>query len=142
MSLRHCHARRAFTLVEVLAAILMLGIVLPVAMYGISLATTTAGVARHRTQATTLAKAKLDEILMTTPLQTGSGDFGDRWKEYTWSAELATWDTPAVQGLSSTIQELKVSVSWTQRGQQRSVALSTLVYQSAATTGATGGTTP
>ena len=136
-----CRSRErcAFTLVEVLAAILMLGIVLPVAMYGISLATTTAGVARHRTQATTLARAKLDEILTTVPLQAGTGDFGDRWPEYHWSADVATWDTTAVDGLSSTVEEVKVRVTWMQRGQQREMALSTLVYQNAT---ATGGSTP
>src|SRR5437870_4732239 len=110
--------RRGFTLVEVMAAVTVIAIVLPTIMYGISLATNVAGVARHRTQATTLAQGKLNELLVTGDWQNGtlSGDFGDRWPEYHWKAAVNTWDSPTVSGLTSSLQQLDVTVTWTMRG--------------------------
>jgi len=137
-------SRRAFTLVEVLAAILIITIVLPTVMYGITLATQVAGVARHRAEATSLAQAKLNELLITGDWQTGSlnGDFTDIAPEYRWSATLGTWDGTSVTGdtvgtLNSDLQKLDVSVIWTTRGREYQVTLSTLVYSSSSSTGST-----
>jgi len=47
----HHHRRAGFTLVEVLATIMLLAIVLPVAMRGVTISTQTASTARRRTEA-------------------------------------------------------------------------------------------
>lgn len=122
---RAASRRRGLTLVEVLATVVLMAIVLPVAMNGISLCLTAASVARHRTEAAGLAEAKLNEMIATGEWQFGmtSGDFGPAWPDYRWAGGVADWDDP-------TLSELTVRVFWTARGQQREVALTTLVYQS------------
>src|SRR6266487_2607745 len=89
---------RAFTLVEVLAAMVLLAIVLPVAMKGISIATRAAAVSKHRTIAAQLGSSKLQEIIATGQWETTtnlSGDFtaeGTEYYEYTWTAQLQPWN--------------------------------------------------
>lgn len=96
-----------FTLIEVLAALLLVSIVLPVAMKGVAAATATATTAKRRNEAAPLAQSKLDEILATQAWSTGgmSGDFGPDWSDYTWSAELVQWSPNGMNmsnGLAST----------------------------------------
>ena len=133
--------RRGFTLIEVLATIVLMGIVLPVAMHGVSLCMRSAQAARQRTEAAGLAEAKLNELLATGDWQSGllSGDFGEAWPAYRWNGAATEWSDP-------TLQELSVRVTWTTRGMERDVTLTTLVYDAeaaaaaAGTTGSTGST--
>ena len=119
------HRRRGVTLVEVLATIVMMGIVLPAAMEGVSVAMQAADTARQRSEASALAEAKLGELVATGDWQFGalSGEFGEAWPEYRWGAMAQDWAT------DSTLKEISVSVRWTRRGQERQVVLTTLVYQ-------------
>jgi len=114
---------RAFTLVEVLATLVLVAIILPVAMSGISLALETAGVSRRQTEATALAHAKMEEIVATGQWQNAelTGDFAPDRPEYRWSAQVGPW-----QGTQ--VRQLDVQVSWNQRGRDRSVTLTTLAY--------------
>ena len=68
---------RGFTLVEALAALVLVAIVLPVAMRGVSLALTMASETTRRTEAMVLAEAKLAELLATGAWEDGDldGDF-------------------------------------------------------------------
>ncbi len=70
--------RGGFTLVEVLAAMLLIGIVMPVVMQGVTAATRAGSSARRRTEAATLAASKLAELTVTGQWDGGttSGDFG------------------------------------------------------------------
>jgi hypothetical protein len=106
-----------------------MGIVLPVAMHGISLCTASASVARQRTEAAGLAEAKLNELIATGEWQTGSmsGDFGPAWPEYHWAG--GTSDSAA----DPTLRQLSVRVFWQSRGREREVILATLVYQGTST---------
>ena len=120
-------ARSAFTLIEVLAAMLLIGIVMPVVMQGITAATRAGSGARHRTEAATLADAKLAELTATNAWDGGtlSGDFGSDWPTYSWQATVAPWagDVNAVG-----LQQLDVKVSWHDAGQTPSVTVTSLVY--------------
>ena len=120
---------RGLTLVEVLATIVMLAIVLPAAMQGVTLCTATAGAARQRSEATALAEAKLSELIATGDWEFGatSGEFGEAWPEYRWEAGAADWASDA------TMKELSVRVFWISRQQEREVVLTTLLYPSQAT---------
>jgi len=120
---RECRQQRAFTLVEVLVTLALMAIILPVAMKGISLATTTAGLAKQRMEAASLAETKLAEILVTGAWQNGnlSGDFGPDWPQYRWVAEVRDWE-------AATLRRIDVRVQWTARGSERSVTLTTLLY--------------
>jgi len=115
--------QRAFTLVEVLAALTLVAIILPAAMKGISLATATAALAKQKLTAASLAETKLAELLASGEWQNGdlAGDFGEEWPNYHWTAEATDWE-------ATTLQEVSVSVTWTARGADRSVTLSTLAY--------------
>ena len=114
---------RGFTLIEVLAAIVLVAIVLPVVMRGISLATSAAGISRQRTEAASLGSMKLHELVATGQWQNGStsGDFAGEYPDYQWSAQIADWTDPD-------LEQLDVKVMWTARGRQQSITVSTLIY--------------
>ena len=117
------HRTRGFTLVEVLATLTLLAIILPVAMEGISLSTKTAALAKQQMEAATLAATKLAELSATEAWQnrTLSGDFGQEWPQYRWSAEVQDWE-------GATVKQVDIHVTWTMRGTERSATLTTLIY--------------
>ena len=130
--------RAAFTLVEVLATILMLAIIVPVAMQAVSLATGVAGAARHRAEAASLAEAQLAFLMTSGEWQTGTlqGDFTQQgFPEYQWFASVNNWT-------EANVQQLDVMVLWTtpRRGEE-SIVVSTLVYQMGTDDGTGGDTT-
>src|SRR5689334_3104049 len=96
MKYRNRKTRRGFTLLEVLATMVLIGIILPAVMHGISLATIAAGEARHKVEAASLAQTKLAELISDyqTLNQTGgsSGDFAD-YPGYTWTSTIESRDT-------------------------------------------------
>ena len=121
------HGARGFTLVEVMAAIVLVAIVLPTAMQGTMLCLDLAHNARMQAQAASLAQAKLSELAATNMIQDAmqAGDFGEQWPQYKWLATVEAWDDPR-------LVELDVSVVWTARGRNYDVTISTLVYDGAA----------
>jgi general secretion pathway protein I len=120
--------RRAFTLIEALVAIAIMAAVLPVLMSGISIATRAATLSKQRNLATSLAEAKLNELIATNEWQTGalSGDFGDDAPGFTWSGNVTQYDDPDLP--AQNLQQLDLTVSWKSRGTTREVVLSTLIY--------------
>ena len=115
--------RSAFTLIEVLATLALVGIVLPVVVDGILLALATAGVAKDRAEAASLAQNVMAEIVAAGDYQdvADSGRLDPQGREYAWSAQWDEWDI-------ASLKHLTVTVSWERRNRERSVALSTLVY--------------
>ena len=133
-AVRSRNRRSGFTLVEVLAAIVLMGLVLPAAMRGITIASRAGALARHRTEAAALATSKLQEILATQQWETGgglSGDFiQDGYPDYTWQAELAPWNQAGFSAQDiqpQTLQQLDLKVTWGKKGTD-SLTVSTLVY--------------
>ena len=126
--------RGGFTLVEVLAALVLMGIVLPIAMRGATLAMRAASTARHQAEAATLGEAKLTEMVTQLDWQSGStqGDFAPDFPQYHWQLQSAQRDLD--------VTELMLTVSWKDRGEDRSVNVSTLAYVSTGTTGSGTGT--
>lgn len=129
---------RAFTLVEVLIALLLIGIVLPAIMKAVSVATLAAGEARHKLQATSLAQTKLAEIVADAAdqVQAGalSGDFGEEYPAYRWEASS--------QNVGTNLSEVLVRVMWMSRGSERSVFLESFAFTgaSSSTSAVPGGT--
>jgi hypothetical protein len=119
--------------VEVLATLVLLGIVVPVCMRGVSVALGAAETAKHMSQASSLGEAKLNEMTSTGSWSMAgtSGDFGADWPEYRWSCQTYSRDFD--------VTEIILTVSWQQRGQKRSVNVSTLVSEAVAS--ANSGTT-
>jgi prepilin-type N-terminal cleavage/methylation domain-containing protein len=138
--------RRAFTLPEVLATLVLVGLVLPAVMKGISLALAASDDARRRVEAVGLAENKLAELAADATVNQsssggGSGEFGDEAPGYRWESSTASVETDLL--------ELNVRVAWTARGRERHVDLSTYAYVSGAaggtgtsTAGGSGGGTP
>ena len=120
-------ARRGFTLIEVLAALLLMAIVLPSVMRGISTATQAAAAARHRTEAAGLAQAELAQIVASQQWQNGnlSGDFGAAWPGYSWKATVSAWQQ---DNTDENIDEIDLEVQWMDRNRPDSVTFSTLAY--------------
>ena len=118
---------KAFTLVEVLATVLLISIVIPVAMRGISLSTRMAGHSRRQIQAVYLAKSKLAEMIASQNWKntSKSGNFGADWLDYEWQLETKEWQIDSVVQL-----DLRVSWDKVHKLEKRSVLLSTLVYDS------------
>ena len=115
-------SKRGFTLVEVLAAIVLIAIVLPVAMHGISIATAVGGAAKFKAEAAILAQSKLNELVVTKSWQDAelAGDFGEDHPRFKWVASVNNWD-------NSTLKQLDLEVVWEANGRQQSVLVSTLV---------------
>lgn len=126
--------RSGFTFIEVLATLLLLGIVLPAVMSGISLCLTTASVARHQSEAAGLCHSKLTELATQSDLQHVNlgGDFGTDWPDYRWNAVVTDGDI-------TNLKVVEVSVTWRHLGRERHVTMTTQVYSNTSTT--TGGTT-
>ncbi|MBV8782114.1 MAG: prepilin-type N-terminal cleavage/methylation domain-containing protein [Phycisphaerae bacterium] len=125
--LGRCTTSRGFTLIEVLATLLLMAIVIPAAMEGITLAVSASSSAQHRSEASGLAEEKLNELLATGDWQSGSlsGNFDGDFAGYHWVATVTPWD----QDISGqNIQEIDLTVSWTTHNRTESVALSTLTY--------------
>jgi len=114
---------RGFTIVELLATLVLVGIVLPVVVQGILLCLNTAGFATQQAEAAALARSKLAELVATGQWYESEmeGDFGEDWPEYEWAAMLEEWE-------DSRLARLDVFVIWTRRQQERQVVLSTLIY--------------
>ena len=123
-------AQRAFTLPEVLATIVLVGLVLPAVMKGVSLALAASDDARRRVEAAGLAENKLAELAAYAASNQGaaggSGDFGEEAPGYRWEATTSSVDT--------SLTELNVRVTWTARGAERGVTLSTYAYGGSTTT--------
>lgn len=112
-----------FTLMEILAALLLIGLVLPAVMKGVTIAHILTSDSTRRYEAINLAELKLDEILLEEEWDnsSASGTFDDEFNQYQWIMEASG---RSVAGL----KQIDLSVFWQQRGRQRQVTLSTLVY--------------
>ncbi len=116
--------RGGFTFMELLATIVLIAVIMPVAMRSIGLCTRLAGQSRRQMEAASLAKAKLTELIVTGEWQDGNqrGRFDDKeWDGYEWSMTVKNW-TDAL------VRELELTVSWRSVGRQQGVTLSTLMY--------------
>lgn len=125
---------RGFTLIEVLATLVIIAIILPAAMKGISVATNAASDSRRRVEAAALAESRLSEFVASLEWQVGggAGDFGEDWPEYRWQADVLDWSEPNVK-------EIDFRVIWTGRsGVEESMLLTTLVYVSPTADASTG----
>ena len=114
--------QRGATLAEVLAALLLMAIVVPVAMEGVSLASRAATLGQRKATAARVAERVLNEFVATNQLSQSlaSGSQADGTVIYPWTIETQPWPQDAMN-------ELTVRVTFTVQGQDYEVSASTLV---------------
>jgi type II secretory pathway pseudopilin PulG len=115
--------RRPFTFVEVLVAVIVMALIVPVAVRGISIARRLVGDDERLELAARLADEKLNELIVTGDWQ-GSEDEGvfEDEPQYQWTLTTDTFD--GNEDVSLTV--VTVTVSFVDAARPTSVSLSTL----------------
>ena len=118
----------AFTLAEVLAALLFLAIVIPTAVEALHVASLAGEVAARKGVAARVADRILSESLVTTNWTSGnqSGTVTEGFLDFKWKLTSATWPEDSMQLLTA-------EVTFSAQGKDYSVKLSTLANQQTAT---------
>jgi len=123
-----CHAS-AFTLAEMLAAMLFLAIVIPAVVEALHVASLAGEVAARKGTAARVADRILNESIITTNWNTGSqsGTAAEGAEEFRWTLNNQNWpgDTKAMMRL------LTAEVTFSAQGHDYSVQLSTLAASQA-----------
>lgn len=117
--------RAGFTLAEVLAALLFMAIVIPVAVQGLRVATLAGEVADRKGRAARLAERLLNESLITTNWNRSfqSGTLVERDREYRWTLRSDNWSR---NGSQYAPRQLTVEVVYPIQGRDYTLSLSTL----------------
>jgi len=111
--------QRGFTLLEIVVALTIAAVALPALLRVFSQGTRNHSLIENRTTALYLLKLRMSEIEMLGDLTVGSeeGEFGTD-SRFGWISEVAETD---IEGL----YEVTVTVHWQERGQEKSVELTT-----------------
>ena len=115
--------RAGFTLAEVLAALVFMAIVIPVALQGMRIASRAGSVAERKATAMRLAERKLNELIVTGQWQSAAqrGTIREGYQTYNWTLDSEPW------AADSAMRLLTVHVVVPVQGQDYDVPLSTLV---------------
>jgi hypothetical protein len=118
--------RRAFTLAEVLAALLFLAIVIPAAVEAMHVASLAGEVGTRKGSAGRIADRILNESLVTSNWSNGSqnGTATEGGREFNWTLSSQSWPE------DSAMSVVTVEVKFTAQAKEYSVKLSTLATQS------------
>lgn len=119
-------AAAAFTLAEVLAALLFMAIVIPAAVEGLHIASLAGTVAARKGEAARVAQRVLTESLVTTNWNQSvqSGTLTEGRRQFRWTMRSDAWNQDPNQ---NAIRQLSVEVTFTAQNRDYSVRLSTLV---------------
>jgi prepilin-type N-terminal cleavage/methylation domain-containing protein len=117
--------RSGFTLAEVLAALLLMAIVIPVALQGLHIASMAGEVGQRKMVAARIGNKILNELKVTAQLQnTGqTGLVQEHGVSYRWTVKNQPWTEDAL----SQMTQATVTVSFPAQGRNYEVHLSTLV---------------
>jgi prepilin-type N-terminal cleavage/methylation domain-containing protein len=127
-------ARRAFTLVEVLASLMLIALVVPVAMEALSVASRAGELGRRKAAAVRVGERVLGQLLAEGQLASGnsSGVAQEGPFEYPWAVRVENWPEDA-------LQQATVTVTFSVRGATQEIALATLLPATGTAENATGG---
>lgn len=126
-----------FTLAEVLAALLFMAIVIPVAMQGVSVASRAGVMGQRKAAAMRIVERVLDEQVATGQIAqaTPSGTVVDGDLSYPWTLTTQSWTEDSMTVLT-------VRVTFAVQGKSFDVAASTLYDPAAILTGTSSSATP
>ena len=127
-------ARRAFTLVEVLASLMLIALVVPVAMEAMSVASRAGELGRRKAAAVRVGERVLGQLLAEGQLASGnsSGVAQEGPFEYPWAVRVENWPEDA-------LQQATVTVTFSVRGVAQEIALATLLPTTGTAENAAGG---
>ncbi len=138
---RTTSARRGVTLIEALIAIVVIAVIMPIALSGVSHALSAASQTHKQDVARRLAETRLARLVVDGSWQTSalSGTFdptldGEDADAFAWTLVMTPWRDP-------TVQVLALTVSWGAVEAGQAVVLTSLVTPPTTTTTATGATT-
>jgi type II secretory pathway pseudopilin PulG len=119
--IRHSRRTAAFTLAEVLAALVFMAIVIPVVVEALHVASQAGEVAQRKSEAARVAERVLNESIVTTnwDQSSQSGTVEDGQRQFDWTLQNEPWN-------QDPIRLLTVQVKYTVQGKDYSVQLSTL----------------
>ena len=112
--------QRGFTLLEIVVALTIAAIALPVLLRAFSEGTKKHSLIENRTTALYLLKLRMSEIEMLGDIEMGSEEdtFGD--SRFAWASEV---EETEIEGLYA----VTVTVNWQERGRERTVELTTYI---------------
>lgn len=116
-------SQAGFTFAEVLAALLFMAIVIPVAIEGLRIASRAGIVAERKSVAAQLADSMLNDLIVTGKWRESGqqrGTFGDQWPGFRWMMKNELWNQDALRLVS-------VEVTYPVQNQEYNVRLSTLM---------------
>jgi type II secretory pathway pseudopilin PulG len=118
-----------FTLAEVLAALVFMAILIPVAIEGISIASRSGEVAARKSDAALVAESVLNEMIVTTNWNSSlqNGNVRQGIHDFQWTLHNDPWNQDPN---ATTMRQLSVEVKYTAQGRDYSVRLATLVDSS------------
>ena len=124
--------RTGFTLVEVLAALLLMAIIVPVTMQGLAVANRAGLLGQRKAAAMRVADRLLNELIVTGAAQQAAttGRITDGDTSYPWSLTTENWAEDAMTVMT-------VQVTFTVQGENYTVSASTLFDPAAASATAT-----
>ena len=122
-------SRRAFTLIEVLASLLLMAIVIPVAMQGMSTASRAGILGQRKAAAMRVAERMLNELIVTGQMaqSTASGTVVDGDTAYPWAMQSEPWT-------EDSMTHVTVRVTFSMQGRDYDMSASTLFDATARTT--------
>lgn len=117
--------RAGFTLAEVLAAMVFMAIVIPVAVQGLRVANLAGQVAERKSVAARLGERILNELIVTQQWKetTQGGTIQEGPHQYRWQLRNEAWD-------KDTLRQVSIWVTYQVQGQDYDVRLSTLADSS------------
>ena len=133
--------RRAFTFVEVLAALLLLSIVAPIFVEAMLVSSRAGTVAERKRSATQLAEKRLRTSIIDDTWRDGtlSGNFGSDWPGYAWKMTTEDWSITTTDGTkTSDMTLLSITVTYKVQEREYEVSLQTLVPSAADSSSSSG----
>lgn len=121
-------SRPGFTLIEALAALLLVAIVLPLAVRAVAISAQVGTLSDRRAEAMGLCELKLTEVMLDADWRFGddAGEFSEGYGEgverYQWVLLVDDWND------TLEFKQVTLAVVWTQRGREQAVELATVVY--------------
>ena len=113
-----------FSLVEMVAALIIFSVGVVATLEVLTVCLRSAGTSRNYTRAVFLAQGLIEETVAEDDLVTGedSGEFGEGFPDASWTREITDTDTTG-------LYQIRVSITWPERGKERAFELTTFAAE-------------